>query len=304
MNDSRSLDGREAAARSGRLKILREVDVPRRCHRIVVGNRRAVVERGAVPDDVQRARPSGRGPGEDRRIRGGLVDLDRSRPRLAEVGREAVEEVVIVVEHGVDVSSAVHCHVDELVPVGDRRVGIVVDDVIGERLAAVDRDADPDRVLTAVRARQFGGVCDRAPDLVDDVIPGIDREVSNLVLQRGVEQVRGVERAGVLGEGQARVVAAVDHDIVSRRLRVIRDADLAGAVGDDPFPVIDRNAGADRIDRPGRSAVPAGADVDLGQRRLALQTGDINVVEAVRVLPRRDGDVGIAACRRNSGSTG
>ena len=170
---------------------------------------------------------------------------------------------MIVAVENVDVASAVDRNVHELVPIGDSYVGIVVHDVIAEGLAAIDGHGDPDCVLTAGKALQLTGVGDGAEDLVDGVIAGIDGEVSNLVLQRGVEQVGGVKGTGVLREGRAAIEAAVDYYVVCRRQRVIGDADLAGAIGRDPFPVVRGNAGAHRIDRPGGTAVLAGADIDL-----------------------------------------
>src|SRR2546421_1970588 len=48
-------------------------------------------------------------------FRSRLVHLDRPGPRLPSIGREAVEEVVVVGVNDVDGTGPVHAHVDELV---------------------------------------------------------------------------------------------------------------------------------------------------------------------------------------------
>src|ERR1700694_6012122 len=103
----------------------------------------------------------------------------------------------------------------------------------------------------------------RTEDLIDPVITGVDRKVPDLIVQQSMELMIGVEGQSMLGEGEAGVLAAVNDDFIRGRSSVVRDADSSGAVGDDPFSVVHRSAGTGRIDGPCRSAVFAGADINI-----------------------------------------
>ena len=215
---------------------------------------------------------------------------------------ERVVDVVVVGVDRVDVSGAVDGDVDELVAVADGRVRVDVDRIVDERLSAVGRDGHVDAVVVAGArndaqlgcARRLRCGRDRRVRLVDDVRPWIDREVADRVL-RDLERVGRVDRRRELAEEEAGVGAATDGDPL--RGVVVADAHLVVGVGGDPFAIVGRLRRGHRLERPGGATVGRGGDVDVRER----EAGSIHVVEAGRVLVRRDREVGVPAAGSEAG---
>src|SRR5260221_383577 len=122
----------EGAARLGRVLVLRHIYVPDGARWIVIWRVDTIVIGGAIPDDIEVSSAVGDAPGIDSCCRGGLVYLERSCPGRALIRGEAIVDVVIVAENGIDVASLVDAHVREIVIVADLCVGTVIHDVVGE----------------------------------------------------------------------------------------------------------------------------------------------------------------------------
>ena len=285
------------------IEALREVHVPARGRRVAVRSGPSVVVRGSVVDDVELARVARDRPRKDRRLHRGAVHLDRRRPGLAAIGRDAVVDVTVVREDGVHVSRAVDGHVRELMVHADPIGGTDVDGVVGELRSAVGRDGHPDGVVLARQceaAASLAGIRNSRQYLVDDVRLRVDGQVPDLIVLEE-ERVRRVDCTGsrVLREDRPAVVAAVDVDVEGGEV-VIRDAHLARPVGGDPLAIVTRDRRSGRVELPGCAAVGARAHVDVGE----AEARDVDVVEAAFVLDRGGRQVGIAAARRESRGAG
>jgi hypothetical protein len=101
----------EGAARLGRVLVLRHIHVPDGARWIGIGRVDTIVIGGAIPDDIDVPSAVGDAPGKDGCCRGGLVYLERSCPGRAMICGEAIVDVVIVAENGIDVASLVNAHV-------------------------------------------------------------------------------------------------------------------------------------------------------------------------------------------------
>lgn len=266
----------EGAARLGRVLVLRHIYVPDGARWIVIGRVDTIVIGGAVPDDIEVPSAVGDAPGIDSCCRGGLTYLERSCPGRALVRGEAIVDVVIVAENGIDVASLVNAHVREIVIVADLRVGTVIHDVVGEGLATIGGNCHPDSMEgagTSFTASYLARIVDTIEGLVDDMTLWVNHQVADLVVVDEEEMV-GINGIAQLGERQSSIVATIDVDIEGRDI-VIGDTDLRCSISRDPFPVIAGNGGTGWIEGPGLASVHAGADVNISQ----AQTSDVDVVD-------------------------
>jgi hypothetical protein len=147
MNFRSGLNLREGAARLGRVLVLRHIYVPDGARWIVIGRVNTIVIGGAIPDDIKVPSAVGDAPGINSCCRRGLAYLERSCPGRALIRGEAIVDVVIVAENGIDVASLVNAHVREIVIVADLCVGTVIHDVVGEGLTTIDGNCHPDSTV-------------------------------------------------------------------------------------------------------------------------------------------------------------
>ncbi len=195
------------------------------------------------------------------------------------VRRPRVPDDVVVAEDGIDVPGRVDRDVRELVAVADGRIGVDVDGPIGERCAPVGRQRDIDAVVVARagdnaelgRASGLRRCRDRAVDLVDRVAGRVDRQVADGVLAR-LECVQRVDRRAELEPRAAGIGRTTDRDAL--RGVVVAQADLRCPVRGHPLAVVDGLGRRQGMERPGRAAVRARGDVDVGEG----QARDVDVV--------------------------
>ena len=239
----------EGAARLGRVLVLRHIYVPDGARWIVIWRVDTIVIGGAIPDDIEVSSAVGDAPGIDSCCRGGLVYLERSCPGRALIRGEAIVDVVIVAENGIDVASLVDAHVREIVIVADLCVGTVIHDVVGEGLAAIDGNCHPDSMegaSTSFTASYLTRIVDTIEGLVDDMTLWVNHQVADLVVV-DEEGMVGIDGIAKLSESRSSIVAAVHVEVECRDV-VVGDTDLGCPISSDPFPVITRNSGPYRIE--------------------------------------------------------
>src|SRR6266446_814904 len=106
--------------------------------------------------------------------------------------RVAVVDIVIIAKHRIDITRSVNAHIHELMPIGDGRVGIIIDHVIGEGLPAISRNSHPNHMITAgasLAACDLASICNTTKGLIDDVILWVDDKISRRIILSQPEMI-------------------------------------------------------------------------------------------------------------------